>query len=123
MGLQILVIAVDASLATEVCGLLATSRPQVVSLRHVTAAGELLLALHIDAIFVEDAYEGRAAIDALEIARALQPDAHRFLVTRGSRKEDELQAAQPCALLTRAWLAVTQSGLRPPWAERHVLML
>lgn len=82
-----------------------SAHPEVVTLRDVTKLGELLLVLRVDVVVAE----GVPGVQALELARALQPEARRFLVVDRVPQHDddqaqELVALQPCVVLTRAWL-------------------
>ncbi len=79
-----------------------SARPEIFTLRDVAKIGELLLTLRADVVVADE-------VQVLEVARALQPDARRFLVVDrvpafDDHEADEFAVLQPCVVLTRAWL-------------------
>lgn len=88
----------------------------MVSLRDPTRIGELLLSVHADVIIAE----AQCGLQVLEVARALQPEARRYLLVDRAPELDErpleLEVVSPCTVLTESWLEglMLECAVSPP---------
>ncbi|PZR11893.1 MAG: hypothetical protein DI536_16295 [Archangium gephyra] len=116
MPLQVIVVESGTLLSRALARVFRAARPEVVSLRDPSRIGDLLLTVRADVIVVEE----RCGLHVLEVARALQPDARRYVLVAHVAAPDERrlehEAVQPCTALTESWLEglLLECAVSPP---------
>lgn len=83
MSLQVIVVESGTLVARSIARVFRGERCEVVSLKTPARIGELLLSLQSDVIIAEQGLAPFTGLQVLEVARALQPEARRYLLAEG----------------------------------------
>jgi len=101
MPLQVLVMESDPMVTRTLGRVFRDARPEFFAARNVDEAASLLAALKVDVVVVDEAAGLDACLGVLDLARTLQPAAHRFLLVDDFPPADSNEV--PATTLARSW--------------------